>query len=99
MITKNRIAFFQMAMAIASMGSGIKHHVIENNGNPEKIFIDKPKDDFKPSGTEWYFFTSYGEILTPPIRKDSIYFKCYAINKKSAINKYQKFKAKEANNV
>ena len=63
--------------------------------NKSRTFIPKEKkDDIQPKNTFQYWFRKDGSFLSEkrdiPMRKDECIFKCYAMNDKNAIKKFNK---------
>jgi hypothetical protein len=54
-----------------------------------------PQDTPLPNGTKRYWFDASGDFSTEHMRKDDVVFSCIAINYKSAIKKYNKWKQTE----
>jgi hypothetical protein len=87
----NSIAAFLAASAMTSQN----HPNIEydNDMNPT-IYL--PKEDFEipPKGTRTYFFNYSGEFSKESMLRTEVVFKCFAINDKNAIRKFNKWVTK-----
>jgi hypothetical protein len=81
----NALAMMAMAMAMQD-GQGMMF-----SGNEDKAVVYLPKEQIAPLGTKTYFFNQLGEFSTEKMRKDECVFKCFAINDKNAIRKFDKY--------
>jgi hypothetical protein len=80
MSTKGKL-WFLMAMAMSINETPRRREMRE--GDAKKIAPP-------PSGTKEYFFNASGEFSNSHMRRDECIFKCYALNDKSAIKKFNK---------
>ena len=90
---KNNFAFMAM---MAMMGeSNIDNFQQEE---PKLLKKQKPKEVI-PKGMKYFLFRQDGTFKDYEkdglILKEEVYFRCYAINSKNAIKKFNKFKTKK----
>ena len=83
----NALAMLAMA-AVMIEGTGMK-----STGSGEddaRVFI--PKQPIPPKGAKEYFFNSVGEFSTEKMLRTETVFKCFAINDKNAVRKFNQWK-------
>jgi hypothetical protein len=86
---QNIMALLAMAAAM-SEGSSI---MFTGSGEDDaRVFLSKEPQP--PKGTKEYFFNSVGEFSTEQMLKTETVFKCFAINDKNAIRKFNAYKSK-----
>jgi len=78
--------YLAMAMAMSMMAG--KMPMLEK----EPVIVSTEKRP--PAGTKEYFFNALGEFSTDKMLKSECVFKCVAINDKSAVKKFNKWKLK-----
>jgi hypothetical protein len=78
----NALLMMAMAMAMNSAES------MMFTGRGEEIEVPFHKEPKTPKGTKEYFFNSEGEYSNDGMLRIDIVFKCYAINEKNALRKY-----------
>lgn len=86
---KSNLAMLNM-MSLA-MSSSIYEDLFEDGKPPKRKSNPKPIIQPIPKGCKEYFFNING-VFYSPMRKDECIFKCFAINDKNAIKKFNKFK-------
>jgi hypothetical protein len=78
----NALSMMAMAMAMNSSES------MMFTGRGEEMEAPFHKEPKTPKGAKEYFFNSYGEFSNDGTLRSEIVFKCYAINDKNALRKY-----------
>jgi hypothetical protein len=81
--------------AIAASMSGIGNDLFADP-REKRVYIEKEKRPYVPTGSKEYFFNEQGEFSTERMRKDETVFKCIAINDKNAIRKFERWKINRA---
>lgn len=81
----NVAALLGMALAMGE-GQGMMF-----TGRDNEVFVMQPKEEKPPRGTKEYFFNKEGLCLERGMRKEDCVFKCFAINEKTALKKFNKF--------
>lgn len=81
-------------LTMASLLAGLSGHRVSDpdiSEVPERVLRHfEPK---VPKGLKEYFFNDRGVFSTEGMRKDECVFKCVALNDKSALRKYNNWKA------
>ena len=78
-----------MASMAAMMSEGSSMMFSGSGEDEARVFI--PKEPMPPKGTKQYFFNHLGEYSTERMLKTDTVFKCFSINDKNAIRKFNKF--------
>jgi hypothetical protein len=82
----NKGAYLTSLLAMGLLASDFpmipESKVIEIDGNTFNV---------PPKGCKEYFFNKKGEFSTEKMLKSECVFKCFAINDRNAINKFQRF--------
>jgi hypothetical protein len=85
---QNALAFLGLAAAFSE-----ENKKFTENYDPIKPVIHLPKEKPIPRGAKEYFFNAQGEFSTEQMLKTETVFKCVAINDKSAIKKFERWKS------
>jgi hypothetical protein len=82
-------ALAMLAMA-AAMSEGSSMTFTGSGEDDARVFI--PKQPIPPKGAKEYFFNSVGEFSTEKMLRTETVFKCFAINDKNAVRKFNQWK-------
>lgn len=92
MSKKNFTAFAALATLAVLEPDVLSNPSTAYNTNPT---LSLPPEDFEEPqpGQKTYFFNDLGEFDNNKMRRDECVFKCFALNDKNAIKKFNKFKS------
>jgi len=85
----NLLGFLGLATILMQDDFPVSHR---KNYIPEKKVKFNNSEKPQPSGTKEYFFTETGMYSNTEIAKVELFYKCFAVNDKNAIRKFNQFK-------
>ena len=80
--SKQRGLLAMMSMALMVDGYGVNY--------PEVDYQERKIQAKTPKGAKEYFFNAHGEFSTEQMLNNEIVFKCFAINDKNALRKFER---------